>query len=1237
MISSASVCHWNIRGYRGNYHHLRTLISDSQASVLCLQESRLPNNFSTICPRGFTIYTKSGRDPADLLAEVGGASILIKDNIAHSPITLITNLQAVAIRCHINKLYTICSLYLPPNSHIQISDLEELISQLPSPFLLLGDLNARSPLWGDSLRNQKGKLIENLIAQHPISILNNGSPTHFHIQTNSLSCIDISLCSSEALTDFEWSISDDLYNSDHFPIFLTMNNCQYTIPPKFIIKKANWRKYKELAILDADIHNFQNIDELHNYIVQTITRAATRSIPKTRGIPLTKCVPWWNNDLEKAKVEKNRALRRFYQSKLNADKIQFNRARAKFRFLIKTSRTNSWREYCSTINENTPLPTVWKRIHKIKGKYSTMKQPILQINNNLVADPRDVANIFGDSLSTISKGCQTNSFLSIKRRIESTPIQFPNDTTEEYNTPFKLDELQNALKLSNNSAAGEDEIKYSMISNLPDVSLPFILSFFNKIWSEHSFPSAWKISITIPFHKQGKDKHNPQNYRPIALTSCLCKLMERIVNIRLVYHLESNRYLHPNQYGFRNNRSTTDILSHIDTYIKTAFAKGEHVVAVFFDLQKAYDTTWKRHILQTLLDLNLKGNLPKFIQNFLSNRLIKVKINNSFSDPYPQYEGVPQRSVLSCCLFALAINGLPSYLPHYIESSLYVDDFAIFARSASLPSAIRRIQLAIKKSYNWTTSHGFTFSHQKTVTMHFTRKRGVFPPLDLKLHTDDIPQVQETKFLGIILDPKLSWLPHLKYLRTSCFKTLDILKCISSSHWGADRISLLRIYRALIRSKLDYSCQIYSSANKTALRMLDPIHHQGLRLSLGAFRTTPVESLYSESGEPSLYLRRDKLSLQLYSRILAMPNTPANSSLINASIDPILMIKQRLPSTLGFRIRNNILPNLNFPLHVMPALSYNIPPYTLDLPPLCPGITMYLKSKTPAHQMKVLFQDHITTHTHDCAIYTDGSKDGEGVGFAVVMGERTLKRKLPPQASIFTAELRAVLTALAMLIRCNNQSFIIYSDSRSALESICDAFSKHPVVKEIHRWLEMIQHSGKIVNFCWVPGHTDVVGNDLADAAAREANSSEGLVPPISLPHKDFYPYFNYFIRDKWSLEWSTMQNNKLRNIKDDVKMWSTSCRKSRREEVILSRLRVGHTRCTHEYLLKGEPQPYCEDCLVPLTITHILAECPNFNEQRRRFLGQNTSLNVILRDSEQSVQSIFKYLHSINFDLSTI
>ena len=99
---------------------------------------------------------------------------------------------------------------------------------------------------------------------------------------------------------------------------------------------------------------------------------------------------------------------------------------------------------------------------------------------------------------------------------------------------------------------------------------------------------------------------------------------------------------------------------------------------------------------------------------------------------------------------------------------------------------------------------------------------------------------------------------------------------LSHTSWGADRTTLLKLYRSLVRSKLDYGCIIYGSARKSYLQMLDPIHNQGLRLALGAFRTSPVASLYVEADEPSLYSRREKLSLQYAIRLAANPSNPAH-------------------------------------------------------------------------------------------------------------------------------------------------------------------------------------------------------------------------------------------------------------------------------------------------------------------------------------------------------------------------
>ncbi|GFT08235.1 uncharacterized protein TNCV_3481781 [Trichonephila clavipes] len=112
---------------------------------------------------------------------------------------------------------------------------------------------------------------------------------------------------------------------------------------------------------------------------------------------------------------------------------------------------------------------------------------------------------------------------------------------------------------------------------------------------------------------------------------------------------------------------------------------------------------------------------------------------------------------------------------------------------------------------------------------------------------------------GIVFDQSLRFHRHLKDLKIRSARALNILKVLANTRWGADRTSLLRLYRDLIRSKLDYGSVVYSSACKSLLKILDPVNHQALRLCLGAFRTSPVESLYAEAYEPPLDLRRKEL------------------------------------------------------------------------------------------------------------------------------------------------------------------------------------------------------------------------------------------------------------------------------------------------------------------------------------------------------------------------------------------
>ena len=134
------------------------------------------------------------------------------------------------------------------------------------------------------------------------------------------------------------------------------------------------------------------------------------------------------------------------------------------------------------------------------------------------------------------------------------------------------------------------------------------------------------------------------------------------------------------------------------------------------------------------------------------------------------------------------------------------------------------------------------------------------------------------KYLGVIFDCKLSFIPHIKYLRTKCNKTIQLLRKISHTDWGGSKETLLKLYHSLISLKLDYGCFAYRAARKTYSKEINIIHHQGLRLALRAYSTSPVESLYTEANEPFLKFRREKRALQYYLKLSSCSLNPAFSN-----------------------------------------------------------------------------------------------------------------------------------------------------------------------------------------------------------------------------------------------------------------------------------------------------------------------------------------------------------------------
>ncbi|GFN78707.1 RNA-directed DNA polymerase from mobile element jockey [Plakobranchus ocellatus] len=207
-----------------------------------------------------------------------------------------------------------------------------------------------------------------------------------------------------------------------------------------------------------------------------------------------------------------------------------------------------------------------------------------------------------------------------------------------------------------------------------------------------------------------------------------------MVNDRLVHVLESRNLLSKVQCGFRKDHST---LARLRTFIKKAFARKKQVLADFFDLEKAYDTTWRFGILKDLFDLDFRGSLPIFISNFLKDRYFKVKAENTFSS-YHQEKGVPQSSILSPKLFNLKINNINNTVSKHIHASLFEDDFALYAEGKHLQHLERTNQLCIDNVQKWVSENGLRFSVSRTTCVHFHRQR-IYTQLALHLDGQPIP------------------------------------------------------------------------------------------------------------------------------------------------------------------------------------------------------------------------------------------------------------------------------------------------------------------------------------------------------------------------------------------------------------------------------------------------------------------------------------------------------------------
>ena len=504
--------------------------------------------------------------------------------------------------------------------------------------------------------------------------------------------------------------------------------------------------------------------------------------------------------------------------------------------------------------------------------------------------------------------------------------------------------------------------------------------------------------------------------------------------------------------------------------------------------------------------------MPHFISNFLHDRQFKVRVGSTLSEFFDQEMGVPQGSILSVTLFSIKINTLAKVLNDHTDGSLFVDDFGVSCRGKNMPSIERQLQLCLNKIHKWSLENGFKFSKAKTSCVHFCNMRKMHKDPELFLDKTPIKVVPEAKFLGLTFDSKLSFIPHIKNLKAKCLKALDLLKVVSNAKWGGDEETLLHLYRSLIRSKLDYGSIIYGSARPSYIKMLDTIHHQGLRLCLGAFRTSPVESLYVEADEPSLADRRIKLALQYITKLKSNPSNPAYNCVFSPEYQQLYASKPKAIPPLGIRLQQHVEES---DIDLTTIAEYGLlatPPWQLVKPRVNLSLSTHKKSNTNQLIFLQAFNELRDFYSDYKAIYTDGSKDGITVAAATVTPSTTYASRLHDGSSIFTAEAKAILKAIQHIKNSTPNDYIIFSDSLSCLQAIKHCKTDHPVIRDILKLHNTFLQCDIV--FCWLPSHMGIRGNNKADTAAKAALNFK-TISPTKVPYTDSKPAIKSYIKQR--------------------------------------------------------------------------------------------------------------------------
>ena len=1191
------IAHWNAEGVQRKKVDLQRFLRENTIDVCCIQETHLKDTHRFFI-RGYEIFRQDRQNRPK-----GGLITLVKNNIPAAETQnsgqadLDTEFLGVKLVMP-DTMLTVLNVYSSGNP-IQLDSI--LVD--PHSWIITGDFNSHSPSWGYQDLNKKGEDLENWAISNQLILINRPKdpPTCYSRAWRTTSTPDLAFATDDIHSIAQRDVSDQLGGSDHRPVIITVQRLfevhSTRLKASWNYKKANWDLFKQevdkrTSALTLDHHDINANAKNFN---QAVLTAAQTAIPRGKRRNYR---PYWSPELDALQKTVNEARDTLESSPTDENVAAHNRAQAAYtREKLRATR-ESWHEKTASLNSETDMHGLWKLAKNLNDDNPSRGKTVIEQNNQLKTE-KVAANTFAELYreeSTIHMSRQRTK--QVREETTELLTSDPKGTDDScMHELFSMKELKHAIrKLKSKKAPGPDGVTGDMLKHLGPATRKVLLQIFNQSWTTGVVPPIWKEAEIIPIPKKGKDKKDPHSYRPISLLSSAGKLLERMVNRRLTFLLEARNLLSPTQTGYRKFRNTEDQLAFLVQDIENAFQEKKKTLAVFFDLSRAFDKVWKEGLILKLLRAGIRDSMYMWIYHYLFGRTARVKLDGFHSRKVKLREGVPQGGVLSPILFLVYINDITDNITKHVSNSLHADDLAVWTSSEYTSTASYRLQEVVTNISTWTDDWGLVLNNTKTTSTLFSLSTAN-QQVKLKLQGQALPQTDTPTFLGIKLDTRLTWKPQIEEMERRGIRKLALLKKLAGTTWGADSSLLARVYTGAVRPNMEYASASWGTASKTNKSRLDKVQNMGLRLILGAMRSTPIRDMEKTANVEPLERRRDLKVLMQGEKLRRLPShhlhhrleQPTKNRLKRQSLNhqyKALRAEHRdvLPPDKE-SCTNLALPDWRLDQEMEATISLTVPGIiSKDQQPAT------LKTLTLA-MIYDIYPSSSWTH-----VYTDGSAEeathngGSGIYVRYPDGERSsLAVPGGKLCSNFRAEVLAIKTAADFLASCERPlgSISIFSDSMSTLQAL-DSPDPDPLTQSLKASLSTLTRKAQ-TTLQWVPAHVGIPGNERADRLAKEGSQ----LPQPTIPAT--YEETKTLLRSRFRRGWVAM-NGGYQAHQDSIRMLE------RRQQTTIYRLRTGHCSLrAHLKRIGVAATSLCECGLADQTPSHVLQDCPLHDDRRQR------------------------------------